>query len=394
MADRMEKNYRQGYVVSCLRTCDGKGIYVSATSGAKPAIPAGTRDKWQRLVNHIAATLRQPHALITRLDQDTLYVYMHNETADTTFIDHDKFPLGLGVYCETTMTRDTVNFVPDALSDANWRDNPSVGFSLISYIGIPIRWPDGELFGTICALGDKPLTRDKSLFDDITLFKSVVETDLQLLLEKQKSDNSESRFDTVLSEVHHRVKNHLNILCGLIQLDRESGDLTKEEFIAYQHKLGNQIKAVAELHTLLAYEGHESLELSSYLGKMMEGWIKAAQNPDIHMVASMDKVEVSGNKVIYFGVLVNELITNSFTHAFAPSHPNPTITMTLRDEGDTFRFTYKDNGPGFQADPGPGQSHSMGMSMLNELTASMGGTMTRENGPGASFAFVFPKLLD
>lgn len=390
----MEKDSRQGYVVSCLRRYDGKGIYVSATSGSKPGIPTETKEKWQRLINHVATTLHQPHALITRLDHDTLYVFLHNNTADTTFIEHDKFPLGLGVYCETTMTRNEVNFVPDALGDVNWQDNPSVDFSLISYIGVPIRWPDGELFGTVCALGDKPLAEDKAQFDDITLFKSLVETDLQLLLEKQERTSSERRFDTALSEVHHRVKNHLNILSGMIQLDRGCDDLTKEEFLAYQDKLSNQIRAVAELHTLLAYEGRESVDLSNYLRKMVEGWIKAASNRYVCMDASLDKLEVVGGKVVYFGVLLNELITNSFTHAFGPEHPDPTITLTLRDEGETFRFTYKDNGLGLPADFTSCQTKSIGMSMLYELTASMGGTMTQGDDAGASFVFVFPKRLE
>lgn len=390
----MEKDSRQGYVVSRLRTYDGKGIFVRATSASKPGIPDEMREKWQSFINHVAAALHQPHALITRLDQDTLYVFLHNDTPDTTFIDHDKFPLGLGVYCETTMTRNAVNFVPDALQDANWQDNPSVAFSLISYIGVPIRWPDGEVFGTVCALGDKPMVESVDLFNDIALFKAIVETDLQLLVEKQKGASRERHFNTALSEMHHRIKNHLNILTGLIQLERVGEGMTREEFIAYQDKLGNQIKAVAELHTLLAYESHESVELSSYLGRMIEGWIKAASNREIKVDTSLDKVEVAGDKVVYLGVLLNELITNSFTHAFGPDHPDPTITMVLEEKGDTFRFTYRDNGPGFVTGQRSDASKSLGLSMINELAAYMGGTVTREDGPGTSFVFVFPKRLE
>ena len=385
---------RQGYVVSRLRTCDGKGVYVSATSGGKPGIPGEIKGKWQRLVNHIAVALRQPHALITRLDQDTLFVFMHNDTPDPTFIDHDKFPLGLGVYCETTMTRDTVNFVPDALSDVKWENNPSVDFSLISYIGVPVRWPDGELFGTICALGDKPLPEDSALFDDITLFKSIVETDLQLLLEKQERVSEERHFNTMLREVHHRTKNHLNILCALTQLEGAGEVQTREQFLAYQDKLGAQIKAVAELHTLLAYDGHESVDLSVYLGKVIEGWIKTVPGRDVHVDAQLESLHIAGDKVLYFGVLVNELITNSFTHAFGPANRNPAIAMALREEGDAFRFSYKDNGGGLPSELNSGKSKSLGLSMIQELTVEMGGTLTRERVGGTSYEFVFPKGLE
>ncbi|MEZ7195602.1 histidine kinase dimerization/phosphoacceptor domain -containing protein [Pseudodesulfovibrio karagichevae] len=388
----MVKDSGTGYVVSRLRRFDDKAVLVAASSRSKPELPAETMEKWQRLVNHAATALRQPHALITRLDQDTLYVFLHNETPDTTFIEHDKFPLGLGVYCETTMTGNTVNFVPDSLNDEAWKNNPSVEFSLISYIGVPIRWPDGELFGTLCALGDKPVAEDQALLDDIALFKSIAETDLQLQLEKQETTSHKRQFDTAISEVHHRVKNHLNILCSLIQLDLAC-DLTKDEFTAYQKKLTNQIRGVAELHTLLAYEGHKSVELSAYIGKMMENWLKAAPNQAIRLETSLEKLEIAGNKAVYFGMLLNELVTNSFTHAFGHAHPNPTITLSLEDMGDNFRFTYKDNGPGFQAQPRSCPAQSLGITMLYEITEDLGGKVTQEEGPGTSFVFVLPKHL-
>ncbi|OIQ51613.1 Blue-light-activated histidine kinase 2 [Pseudodesulfovibrio hydrargyri] len=388
----MGKDSGTGYVISRLRRFDDKAVYVAASSRSKPELPAETKEKWQRLVNHVAVALRQPHALITRLDQDTLYVFLHNETEDATFIKYDRFPLGLGVYCETTLSGDTVNFVPDSLSDEAWKDNPSVEFSLISYIGVPIRWPDGELFGTLCALGDKPMPEDRALLEDIALFKSIAETDLQLQLEKQETTSHKRQFDTAISEVHHRVKNHLNILCSLIQLDMAC-DLSKEEFVAYQKKLTSQIKGVAELHTLLAYEGHETVELSAYIRRMMENWIKAAPNRQVRLDASLEKLEISGRRVVYFGMLLNELVTNSFTHAFGPDHPDPTITLALEDLGETFRFTYRDNGPGFRASLDSCPAQSLGITMLFEITVDLGGRVTQEEGPGASFVFVLPKLL-
>ncbi|WP_319584912.1 histidine kinase dimerization/phosphoacceptor domain -containing protein [uncultured Pseudodesulfovibrio sp.] len=381
-----------GYVISRLRRFDDKAVYVTASSRSKPELPAETLLKWQRLVNHVAVSLHQPHSLITRLDQDTLYVFLHNETEDTTFIEYDKFPLGLGVYCETTLSGDTVNFVPDSLSNEDWKNNPSLEFSLISYIGVPIRWPDGELFGTICALGDKPMSQDQTLLDDIILFKSIAETDLQLLFKKQEISSHKRQFDTAISEMHHRVKNHLNILCSLIQLDLAC-DLSKEEFIAYQKKLTNQIRGVAELHTLLAYESHESVELSTYISNMMENWTKTAPNRQVRLDSSLEKINISGDRVIYFGMLLNELVTNSFSHAFTPSLSDPVITLRLEDMGETFRFTYKDNGPGFQARPGSCHAQSLGITMLFEITEDLGGKVIQEEGPGTSFVFTLPKHL-
>jgi two-component sensor histidine kinase len=96
---------------------------------------------------------------------------------------------------------------------------------------------------------------------------------------------------------------------------------------------------------------------------------------------------------VYFGMLLNELVTNSFTHAFGPGHPDPTIALTLEDLGESFRFTYRDNGPGFLAEPRSCHAHSLGITMLFEITEDLGGRVIQEAGPGTSFVFVLPKHL-
>ena len=59
-------------------------------------------------------------------------------------------PLDTGLYCETVMKTLRPLLVPDALRDEEWKSNPDIKLGMISYLGFPIGWPDGEIFGTIC----------------------------------------------------------------------------------------------------------------------------------------------------------------------------------------------------------------------------------------------------
>ena len=63
--------------------------------------------------------------------------------------------LNTGLYCETVMATRSPLHVPNALNDPDWKNNPDVELDVISYLGIPLIWPDGSVFGTICVLDGK-----------------------------------------------------------------------------------------------------------------------------------------------------------------------------------------------------------------------------------------------
>ncbi|MFZ6775175.1 GAF domain-containing protein, partial [Undibacterium sp. SXout7W] len=68
---------------------------------------------------------------------------------------YEKANLNTGLYCETVMATRALLHVPHALEDEHWKDNPDVALNMISYLGVPLLWPDDEVFGTICVLDSK-----------------------------------------------------------------------------------------------------------------------------------------------------------------------------------------------------------------------------------------------
>ena len=120
-------------------------------------IPDRILDKWQDMVNIIAVTLQVPTVLITRLEAAHLRACRSSESQDNPVKEGYGFPLGgediyRGIYCEWVVTQKKKLNIPDASADHLWLKGLGSRFGLISYAGFPLLLPDGEVFGTICAM--------------------------------------------------------------------------------------------------------------------------------------------------------------------------------------------------------------------------------------------------
>jgi GAF domain-containing protein len=88
-------------------------------------------------------------------------------------------PLNTGLYCETVIKTRQSLLVPDALRDAEWKSNPDIKLGMISYLGFPVTWPDGQIFGTICVL-DRKENSYSDLYRKLVLqCRDVLEADLR-----------------------------------------------------------------------------------------------------------------------------------------------------------------------------------------------------------------------
>jgi GAF domain-containing protein len=104
----------------------------------------------------MAEMLDVPAGLIMRIVGEKINVFVSSSTAGNPYHRGDSEHFwGSGLYCETVVTKNHELLVPNALFDEAWRNNPDVKLNMISYLGYPIRWPDGKPFGTICVLDCK-----------------------------------------------------------------------------------------------------------------------------------------------------------------------------------------------------------------------------------------------
>ena len=118
-------------------------------------IPFLTVHKWQEIVDLLAEVLHVPSALIMKVEPPNIKVFVSSESEGNPYERDEVACLNTGLYCETVMKSRALLLVPDALVDQEWKANPDIKFGMISYMGFPVAWPSGAIFGTICVLDSK-----------------------------------------------------------------------------------------------------------------------------------------------------------------------------------------------------------------------------------------------
>src|SRR4029079_19662046 len=122
-------------------------------------VPLETVQKWQEIVNIIAEIVHVPSALVMKVEPPNIKVFVSSESNSNPYERNELAPLNTGLYCETVMETRRSLLVPDALLDEEWNSNPDIKLGMISYLGFPVSWPDGRIFGTICVLDRMACTR-------------------------------------------------------------------------------------------------------------------------------------------------------------------------------------------------------------------------------------------
>jgi PAS domain S-box-containing protein len=136
--------------------------------------------KWQEIADLLAEILIVPAALIMRTESNTLEVFISSKSENNPFKAGAKEKWN-GYYCEAVIVSQKQLIVPDARKDALWDHNPDLELNLVSYIGLPVNYPNGTPFGTICVLDSKEhfyTPMEEKLMQHL---KKIVELDLALL---------------------------------------------------------------------------------------------------------------------------------------------------------------------------------------------------------------------
>jgi PAS domain S-box-containing protein len=153
----------------------------SIVFGNSTKIPSEIAHKWQEIVDLLAEIVHVPSALIMRVEPPNIKVFVSSETKANPYEPDELAPLNTGLYCETVMKTRQPLLVPDALRDEQWKSNPDIKLGMISYLGVPISWPDGEVFGTICVLDNKRNEYSKPYLRLLLQLRDVVQHDLRRL---------------------------------------------------------------------------------------------------------------------------------------------------------------------------------------------------------------------
>ncbi len=158
---------------------------------------------------------------------------------------------------------------------------------------------------------------------------------------------AEKEKNTLLSEIHHRVKNNLAIVSGLLELQKIEMDNEKLSIVF--DKSINRIISIALVHELMYNnENLSSVDVRDYMKKLIPAITATMQNKLTNVRFDLDIVayELNINEAIPLGLMLNELITNSYKYAFKDRTDN-VITVSLKIDGKKIQVIYSDNGWGY-----------------------------------------------
>ncbi|WP_394250372.1 EAL domain-containing protein [Vibrio profundi] len=198
-------------------------------------IPEDMKEGWENIVDLLAQITKVPAALIMRVHSESIEVFSTSNSEGNPYSQGDSEGLGNGLYCETVLEEKSRLKVPNALSDPDWEDNPDIALGMISYCGIPLLWPNGESFGTICILDNKENHYTPTYIKLLESFRISIESQLTTLYQHAKLQNLNNELK---SRVHTRTKDLASLNYSLNQeIDKRKA---AEQKISYQksHDLG------------------------------------------------------------------------------------------------------------------------------------------------------------
>lgn len=143
------------------------------------SIPETLSNKWQRMTDILARVSGFSAALIMRTESEDIEVFLSSNSNGNPYQKGEKAKLKTGLYCETVMATRLPLYVADAHKDPDWGDNPDIALGMICYFGIPLSWPDGSSFGTICVLDKQRKELSPYCQELIDLMREFIEADLQ-----------------------------------------------------------------------------------------------------------------------------------------------------------------------------------------------------------------------
>lgn len=198
--------------------------------------------------------------------------------------------------------------------------------------------------------------------------------------------------EVLLQEIHHRVKNSLAIVSGLIELQLDGTDSDEAKHILQDSQ--TRIRSMALIHEkLYQTKSLSDIELDIYLKELVEAihGTFTEYKKAVDLKFDLDKIELDVDRVIPCGLLVNELVVNAFKHAFNKNKKG-VLEVGLSKENGSITLSVADNGPGLPKDFDFKGEGNLGSMLIDTFASQLDAEIDIENTEkGSKFVFTFSK---
>ncbi|WP_240839326.1 GAF domain-containing sensor histidine kinase [Acidaminobacter sp. JC074] len=328
-------------------------------------------DKWQGVLDIASKMYKVPSALIMRLHPKDIEVLVKSNSRGNPYESGEMCELGLGLYCETVIGHNRPLHVANALDDKVWIDNPDVKLQMISYYGLPISWPDGSVFGTICILDSKTRYYDDRQKKLLGAFRDTIEKDLELLhkqiqLEKNMEEIKRSQgmildfeknklTNQLVSSISHEISTPIGVALTtasymdyVLKKSPGSYDKLKEGASLVQKNLdqaSKMLKTFKQITDDKDVEKESLVHLETFIKSVIMSMKYDLQEHKVSVEFDIDdKLQVKIYTYALIQVLLN-LTVNATLHAFKEDREKK-IVIRAKTEKDGIILSFSDNGVG------------------------------------------------
>jgi PAS domain S-box-containing protein len=199
--------------------------------------------------------------------------------------------------------------------------------------------------------------------------------------------------ETLLKEIHHRVKNNLQIISSLLML--QSDRMPSDDARAMLQESVYRVRSMALIHEqLYGVDSLARIDLGPYVRSLGDS-LRSALAPHAVMQVNAESVEVAVDVAVPLGLILNELLTNAFKYGNAP--PGATrpagadVSVGIASDAETISVVVADSGPGLPPGFDVTRATSLGLHLVRSLARQLRARLTTHVGPGARFALVIPR---
>lgn len=341
-------------------------------------ITADVIESWQKTIDLMAEIMNVPAGLVMQVHRNTIEVLVKSKNKENIYEAGERANLNTGLYCETVMdTKDTL-VVPDALADLDWKNNPDVSLGMISYMGMPITWPEGEIFGTICVLDskyNKYTTQQRLLLEQ---FKIALESSLSIIYSQQKLNQElllrqekekelflQSKIialSEMITNIAHQWRQPLNTMTTIasnikVNIELEE-NMSNEDMINFSDSIISEsqyLSGIIEDFNTIFYndiKSIESISLKELFSKVEKNTAIEYQENGVKYICDIeDDVSIYGNESILIKVF-SSIYNNALEAILSNEIPKNErfFFLNLKKQNNSMIISLCDSGGGLDED--------------------------------------------
>ena len=301
------------------------------------------------------------------------------------------YPLhGTGIWGEAVRQRKTIMVNDFQNPHPLKKGYPEGHVELTRFLTIPLIVNDKIV--AVVGVGNKETDYDESDVQHLTIlmdsaWKVVNQMESSIEISRLLEEK-----ELLLREVHHRVKNNMNTVMGLLSLQANSTDsASAADTLRDARSRINSMMIVYD--RLFRSADYRSISLRGYLEPLMDDIITSSTlSAVITSEKQIDDFTLNTDKLIPIGIIVNELLTNAMKYAYT-GRPNGSITLSASRNKNTVEIVVHDDGPGLPEAVLYGGTAGFGLELVRMMLEQLNGTIRIENDHGARFSISIPDIV-